>query len=122
MKGNKFINLRKVLVAFVIGSIFVFQVGCSLPFVSNIKNEIKTKVEEAWEQKYTKAPKSVEIIKYSDSMSESHQMMAAMILRNHEMSSDLSSYKIVYLIMVTGADGDEKAIVYADGEFIFPWE
>ena len=119
MKKNKFISIGKLLVVLFIGSMFIFQTGCSL---SDIKSEIKSKVEEAWEQKYTKAPESIEIMKYTDSMSESHQMMAAMILRNHEMSSDLSSYKLLYLIIVTGVDGDEKAIVYVEGEFIFPWE
>jgi predicted small lipoprotein YifL len=84
------------------------------------KGELLDDAKEAWTEEYGDVITDSKIEKYSGSMNESHRMMAAMILLNHDMDSDLDSYDSVYLVSFVLESGEERAMVIADGEMIIP--
>jgi hypothetical protein len=85
---------------------------------------IDTAKRDAWvarqyEDKYGGSAEVERRIEYNKKMSESHRMMAAMILKNAGMDPDLDSYKEVYLYVVKSG-GEEHAVVFVNGELIIP--
>ncbi|NLY82280.1 MAG: hypothetical protein GX078_05845 [Clostridiales bacterium] len=58
--------------------------------------------------------------KYSGSMSENHTMMIRMILNGKDMDYELDNYNDVYLIFLTDENGEEHAVVSADGGILIP--
>ena len=82
--------------------------------------ELLDDAKEAWTEEYGDEITDAEIEKYSGSMNESHSMMAAMILLNNDMDSDLDSYDSIYLVSFVLESGEERAMVIADGEMIIP--
>lgn len=55
-----------------------------------------------------------------DKMSESHSVMASMILMGNGMDSDLSKYKDLSLVSFVDASGTERAAVVVDNRVILP--
>jgi hypothetical protein len=74
----------------------------------------------AWSEKTGDEVESASAQKYGSSMSESHQMMAIMILKANEMESDLDQYKEVYLVKIQVKNGEERIMIVADGKNVFP--
>lgn len=112
-KKNKFTVMVLLIIAITI------LAGCEYTrgdeWVANMEKEVKT----GWEREYGDEPDSMKFLEYNKSMSESHRMMAAMILNNKGMNSDLDSYKEVYLCIVKIGD-KEEAMVIVDGKPIYP--
>lgn len=58
------------------------------------------------------------VVLVDDNMSESHRMMAIMILKGEDMNDDLDSYERVYLVDVKSPDSsqvDKVLVVYGPG-------
>ncbi len=53
-------------------------------------------------------------------LSVSHKMMASMILSGNGMESDLDKYDSVVLVKLKTDTGEERVMVVADGENVFP--
>lgn len=108
-----------VLLALVFG-----VVGCNERDESVRKEEaqdaIGGQLKDAWKTETGEAiggnPHSIP----ENEMSESHSVMASMILSGRGMSTDLGSYGEVYLVEFTDPAGVERAAVYVDGKVVLP--
>jgi len=106
-------SARVLFVSVLILGLAIPAIGCSLPGIPWAQERV---IDELAEQGVE--AKSAKL----QPMSESHQIMAQMILMSNGMSSDLDSYKDVELWDVTKADGTQVTAVRADGKTILPKE
>lgn len=100
-------------------------VGCETERDVSVRAEearefVGSKVKVAWKEATGEEVSGMPTLVARDGMSESHSVMASMILSGRDMNTDLSSYHEVYLVEFKDADGAEKAAVYADGKIVLP--
>ena len=79
----------------------------------------RTEVHTAWKNATGESATEVKDIP-RDQLSESHSVMASMILMGNGMESDLSTYRTLYLVEFKDAGGTARAAVVADGKVILP--
>lgn len=119
MSMRSFNKMKTLIVMVLLIFVIAILTGCEYTrgdeWVVNMEKELKI----GWEREYGEEPDSMKFLEYNKSMSESHRMMAAMILNNKGMDSDLDSYKEVYLCIVKIGD-KEEAMVIVDGKPIYP--
>ena len=107
--------MRKKLIGFMVILLIVsLFAGCG-----NDK-DVAEQAKNEWIEKTGDEVKDVKAEKYGSGMNESHRMMAAMILSGNGMETDLDTYDSVYLVTMVLSDGQEYAMVVADGVNIFP--
>ncbi|SCZ78606.1 hypothetical protein [Acidaminobacter hydrogenoformans] len=82
--------------------------------------DIAEEASAAWSEATGDQVKSAKAEKYGSGMSESHQIMAAFILKRNDRDSNLEAYKEVFLVTIVLETGEEYGMVVADGEMIFP--
>lgn len=82
--------------------------------------DIAEEASAAWSEATGDQVKSAAAEKYGSGMSESHQIMAAFILKRNGMESDLNAYKEVFLVTIVLETGEEYGMVVADGQMVFP--
>lgn len=101
--------------------VIVLLSGCEWEWARGDKwqKDMTEGVKTGWQLNYGEEPDDVTFMEYKQNMSESHRMMATMILNNAGMNSDLDSYKEVFLCIVKIGD-KEEAMVIADGKSIYP--
>lgn len=116
MKKNRSAVKRKTSAVLSIMLMLLLLTSC----FSNVHDPGSDAVAKGWEEKFGTGPELINAVEYNDKMSESHRIMAAMILSRNGMDSDLDSYKHVCLYMVTTVEGEEKAVVVADDTYIYP--
>ena len=99
-------RIRSVFVM-VTAAILIFAVltGCQeRPIGYAAENDVKAELgNDSIEYTYAN--------EVTDSMSESHRVMALMILSNAGMSSDLDDYEYVWLVDIKDSDGHEGKTV-----------
>lgn len=79
------------------------------------------RLKEAWQQETGEAISGNTTLVAPQGMSESHQVMASMILMGQGMDADLSTYPNgVYLVEFKDAAGVERAAVFVDGKIVLP--
>lgn len=83
------------------------------------REQYRTDVFKAWSDATGESATEVKDIP-RDQLSESHSIMASMILMGNGMESDLSTYKTVYLVEFKDASGTQRAAVVADGKVVLP--
>jgi len=115
----------KKWIAVVVLMVLVLGVGaCTERDISNRREEtqdaIGGQLKDSWKAETGEAisgnPRSIP----ENEMSESHSIMASMILSGRGMSTDLGTYGEVYLVEFKDPDGVERAAVYADGKIVLP--
>ncbi|PKN82037.1 MAG: hypothetical protein CVU47_04560 [Chloroflexi bacterium HGW-Chloroflexi-9] len=84
------------------------------------RDTVGSQFKTAWQEETGEAVSTPPTILERSEMSESHQIMASMILLGRGMETDLSTYAVVYLVEFKDADGVERAAVYADGKVVLP--
>ncbi|MDP2327295.1 MAG: hypothetical protein Q8M79_04330 [Dehalococcoidia bacterium] len=84
------------------------------------RDSIGSDLKTEWEAKTGEAVSSIPNVIERDSLSESHQIMASMILLGQGMDPDLSTYGEVYLVEFKDADGVQRAAVYTNGKIVLP--
>lgn len=106
----------KTVVSFLmIAFIIITMVGCV-----STKATMENQACEGWTEKTGEKVDDVTSFLYSKGMSESHRMMAAMILSANGMETDLEKYDDVYLVKMETNTGEERVMVVADGKNVFP--
>lgn len=113
-------SLKKIVTAVIsLLLVIVLLSGCEWARGDKWLQDMTEGVKTGWQLNYGEEPDDVEFKEYKQNMSESHRMMAAMILNNAGMDSDLDSYEEVFLCIVKIGD-KEEAMVIADGKSIYP--
>jgi hypothetical protein len=117
---RKFIPIVLVL-------LFVLSVmGCSMAQYSEERDEqardiIGSQLKDAWQAETGEAVSTDPRLVNRDGMSESHSVMASMILMGQGMDPDLSTYSSdVYLVEFKDAAGVERAAVYVNNKIVLP--
>lgn len=87
---------------------------------TSMNDMIDTQLKTSWQAATGETLSSTTTTIERSRLSESHAIMASMILMGRGMESDLSTYKDLYLVEFTDAGGVERAAVYANGEVILP--
>jgi len=83
------------------------------------RESYRTDVYTAWRNATGESASEIKDIP-RDQLSESHSVMASMILMGNGMESDLSTYRTLYLVEFRDAGGTTRAAVVADGKVILP--
>lgn len=107
MREKGFLVLLVILMLFTV-------TGC------NSKKEIVKDATSAYLDEYGGEVTDSKIDKYDGSMPENHIIMISYILNSKDMEYELDEYKDLYLIFLTNEKGEERAVVYVDGEIILP--
>jgi hypothetical protein len=109
-----FMNRKIIILIMLVITIAFILMGC------RSSNNIKTIASEGWTAKTDQEVVNVGLEKYTNSMNDSHYMMAAMILSGQGFDSNLDNYKEVYLVTIETADGESSKMVVADGVCVYP--
>lgn len=107
MREKGFIVLLVILLLFTV-------TGCSS------KKEIVKDATAAYLDEYGGEVTDSKIDKYDGGMPENHIVMISYILNSKGMDYELDDYKDIYLIFLINEKGEERAVVYVDGEIIVP--
>ena len=117
MRGKSITRIRRTAVVLLLLTALAILAGCMKKEEIDYRNDA---AKDAWTERYGEEPTRVSSMECDNDMSESHRIMASMILMGNGMSDDLDSYKHIYLYMVTMPDGEERAMVLADGKYVYP--
>lgn len=110
---------KKLVVWLVVMLLTGFLVGCS--YTSERQKDDEAGISMEWEEQFNETPSSVEqISRKASSLSESHKIMASMILKSNQKNDDLSSYDSFRMYKVITNDNQERMVVVVDGETVFP--
>gem|GEM_PF-4500543 len=93
--------------------------GCG---ASNDDYVVRNQARDDVESKTGKKVDGISLDKCGDGMSESHRMLASMILSGNSMDPDLGKYEDLYLAKITLDSGEEMSVLVHDGRTIFPAE
>ncbi len=117
--------MKKFIPVVVVLVIALGIVGCEeerhrAELSTSMNDMIGTQLKTSWQAATGETLSSTATTIERSRLSESHAIMASMILMGRGMESDLSTYKDLYLVEFTDAGGVERAAVYANGEVILP--
>ena len=108
-------KLKRVVIILICILTLTISIGCT---PANDEYTLKNDAREGWEQETNETITSANINKCGNDMSDSHTMMAAMILKQNGM--DYDNYESVFLVKLKNEDGEERVMVVADCINVYP--